>query len=67
MKNDHKKDELSRLWLILSNAIPPIGFFLYFHHRKQFPNKARKALASAAAGVPIAMALGYLFNNYILK
>ena len=67
MKNDNKKDELSRLWLILSNAIPPIGFFLYFNHRQRFPNKARKALTSAAIGILIAMVLGYLFNNYILK
>ncbi len=67
MENDNKKDELSRLWFILANAIPPIGFFLYFHHRKRFPNKARKALISATAGVPIAMVFGYLFNNYLLK
>lgn len=67
MENNNKKDELSRLWFILSNAIPPIGFFLYFNHRKQFPNKAWKALTSAAVGIPIAMVLGYLFNNYILK
>ncbi|HTN45779.1 MAG TPA: hypothetical protein VL098_05475 [Flavipsychrobacter sp.] len=63
MENDNKKDELSRLWLIVSNAIPPIGFFLYFHHRKQFPNKARKALTSAAVGVPIAMILSYFLTT----
>lgn len=67
MKNDNRKDELSRPWFMVSNAIPPIGFFLYFRHRRQFPNKARKALTSAAAGVPVAIALGYFFNNYILK
>ncbi len=67
MKSNNKKDELSRPWFILSNAVPPIGFILYFHHRKQFPNKARKALTSAAIGVPIAMVFGYLFNNYLLK
>ncbi|HTN45835.1 MAG TPA: hypothetical protein VL098_05760 [Flavipsychrobacter sp.] len=26
MKNDNRKDELSRPWLMVSNAIPPIGF-----------------------------------------
>lgn len=67
MKSNNKKDELSRLWFMVSNAVPPIGFFLYFRHRRQFPNKARKALTSAAIGVPIAMVFSYLFNNYLLK
>ncbi|GAA4451631.1 hypothetical protein [Rurimicrobium arvi] len=67
MKSNNREDELSRLWFMISNAIPPIGFFLYFRHRKQFPNKARKALTSAAIGVPVAIALGYFFNNYLLK
>ncbi|KMQ65294.1 hypothetical protein ACM39_16565 [Chryseobacterium sp. FH2] len=65
MKNDN--DSLSRFWFILSNAIPPIGFFLYFKHRNQFPNKAKKALTSAVIGVPIALVLSCVFNNYIIK
>jgi hypothetical protein len=37
---DHK-DNLSRFWLLVSNALPPIGFFLYFRHREAYPNKAK--------------------------
>lgn len=66
MKNENR-DELSRFWFVLSNAIPPIGFFLYFKHRNQYPKKARRALMSAAIGVPIALSGGYIFNNFIVK
>jgi hypothetical protein len=65
MKNNN--DKLSRFWFIVSNALPPIGFFLYFKHRNQYPNKAKSALQSAAIGVPIALVGGYILNNYILK
>ena len=61
--NDHK-DHLSRFWLVLSNALPPIGFFLYFKHRKAYPNKARRALTSVMIGVPIAILAGYLMNTF---
>ncbi|WP_147273640.1 hypothetical protein [Pedobacter chinensis] len=67
MKNDNNKDELSRLWSMLSQMLPPIGFFLYYKHRKPFPNKAKKALRNALIGLPIAIILGYVFNNYIVK
>jgi len=67
MKKDNNQDELPRLWFIISNAIPPIGFFLYFKHRKQFPNKAKRALTSAVIGVPIALIAGYIMNTYILN
>lgn len=60
-------DTLSRFWFIVSNVVPPIGFFLFFRHRSQYPNKARRALTSAIIGVPIAMAMGYIMNTYILK
>jgi RsiW-degrading membrane proteinase PrsW (M82 family) len=66
MKNINN-DDLSRFWLIVSNAVPPVGFYLYFKHRNQYPNKARKALQSAAIGVPIALVASYIFNNYILN
>jgi len=62
-----RNGNLSRFWFILSNAIPPIGFFLYFKHRNQHPDKAKKALTNAIIGVPIALIAGYIFNNYILK
>jgi hypothetical protein len=35
--------------------------------QKRFPDKARKALSSAAAGVLVAMPSVYFFNNNILK
>jgi hypothetical protein len=60
------KDNLSRFWFVVSNAVPPIGFFLYFRHRKAYPNKARKALTSAIIGVPIAIIGGYIMNTFIL-
>jgi hypothetical protein len=64
MKNSN--DDLSRFWLAMSNAAPPIGFFLYFRHRGQYPNKAKRALVSALIGMPIAILAGYIINTYIL-
>jgi len=64
MKNSN--DDLSRFWLAVSNAAPPVGFFLYFRHRSQYPNKAKKALVSALIGIPIAILAGYIMNTYIL-
>ncbi|MET0245084.1 MAG: hypothetical protein ABW174_16510 [Flavitalea sp.] len=60
------KDQLSRFWFIVSNALPPVGFFLYFKHRKQSPLKARRALTSAAMGIPVAIIGGLIFNNVIV-
>jgi len=65
MKNNN--DNLSNFWLILSNTAPPVGIFLYFRHRKQYPNKAKKALVSALTGIPIAVLAGYIMNTYILS
>lgn len=65
MKNSN--DELSRFWLAVSNAAPPVGFFLYFRHRAQYPKKAKRALVSALIGVPIAIVAGYIMNTYILS
>ncbi|RYF97871.1 MAG: hypothetical protein EOO02_20080 [Chitinophagaceae bacterium] len=60
------KDQLSRFWFIVSNALPPVGFFLYFRHWKESPLKARRALTSAAIGVPIAIIGDYVFNNVMV-
>ena len=60
-------DNLSRFWFVVSNAIPPIGFYLYFRHRKAHPNKAGKALTSATIGVPIAILAGYIMNTFVLN
>ncbi len=66
MKND-TNDSLSIFWSILSNALPPIGFFLYLRHRYQFPKKAEKALTNALIGIPIGLIGGYILQNYILN
>ncbi len=60
------KDQLSRTWFIISNALPLIGFFLYFKHRKAHPLKAKRALISAMIGVPIAILGSYIMNTFIL-
>lgn len=60
-------DTLSKFWFMASNTVPPIGFFLFFKHRNRHPNKARQALASVAIGVPIAIAMGYIMDAYLLK
>lgn len=64
MKNTN--DNLSRFWLITSNAMPPVGLFLYLRHRKNSPTKAQRALLSAAMGLPPAIVAGYLIETYIL-
>ena len=65
MQND--KDNLPKVLMVISNAIPPIGFFLYFKHRSQFPNKAKSALTRALIGIPIALGMGYVTNTYVFK
>jgi hypothetical protein len=67
MHTKEEKDNLSRFWFMASNAVPPIGFFLYFKHRNHSPNKAKRALQSALIGIPVAIAAGYLMSNYVLK
>jgi hypothetical protein len=67
MENNNNNDSLSKFWFALSNMIPPIGVFLYFKNRSQFPQKARKALIAGLTGIPIALVAGYIMNNYILK
>jgi len=61
------KDDLSRFWFVVSNALPPIGFFLYVRHRKAYPNKAKRALISAMIGVSIAILGGYIMNTFVLN
>lgn len=65
MKNSN--DSLPRFWSIVSNAAPPIGLFLYFRYRKQYPKKAKTALVSALIGIPLAILCGYIMNTYILN
>jgi len=51
-------DELSKPLTIISSIIPPIGFILYYKYKKEFPNKAKKALVSGLIGIPIGFAMG---------
>lgn len=66
MQTKENKDNLPGFWFIASNAVPPIGFFLYFKNRNHYPNKAKRALRSALIGIPGSIAAGYLMNNYVL-
>lgn len=67
MENNNNTDELKKPWFILSNIVPPIGFFLYFKYRKQFPNKAKKALQGAIIGIPVGILMKYLMDTFILN
>lgn len=51
-------DELSKPLTIISSIVPPIGFFLFFKHKKQFPNKAKKALVASLIGIHIGFVMG---------
>lgn len=52
---------------VLSNALPPVGFYLYYRFRKAFPKKARTALINAILGIPIGLIGGYVIQTYILN
>jgi len=67
MEDNSSTDRLSNFWFIISQMLPPIGFFLYLKYKNQFPNKAKKALTGAIVGIPVGMVMGYLFNNYIIS
>lgn len=60
-------DKLSTFLSIVSNAIPPVGIYLYFKYRKDFPNKADKTLTNALIGIPIGLIGGYILQNYVFK
>ncbi|WP_300564782.1 hypothetical protein [Flavobacterium sp.] len=56
-------DKLSIGLTILSNVLPPVGFYLYYRFRKAFPKKARTALVSAIFG----LIAGYLLQTYVFS
>lgn len=62
-----RKDALSNLWVVIANAIPPLGFVMYLKYKQHYPNKAESALICALAGVPIALKAGCFLNTYILN
>ncbi|WP_343657842.1 hypothetical protein [Chryseobacterium sp.] len=65
MENNNSTDRLSNFWFMFSQMLPPIGFFLYFKHKNQFPNKARKALIGALVGIPVGIVMGCTLNTFI--
>ncbi len=66
-KQTENNEKLSFGLMILSNALPPIGFYLSYRYRNEFPNKSRVALMNAIIGIPIALIGGYLFQTFILN
>lgn len=61
------KDKHPMGLIMLSNALPPVGFYLYFRFRKVFPMKARTALINASIGIPMGLIGGYLLQTYIFN
>lgn len=64
MSNNEK---LAKHWALLSQMLPPLGIFLYFRHKNSFPQKSKTALKSALIGIPVGLAVNYLFFKFILK
>jgi hypothetical protein len=58
-------DKLPFGLMVLSNALPPIGFYLSYSYKNSFPKKARTALINAILGRPMGLAGGYLLQTYI--
>lgn len=50
---------------MLSNALPPIGFYLSYRYRKEFPGKSRTAFWNALIGIPLGLIGGYLIQTYV--
>ncbi len=53
--------------IMLSNALPPAGFYLYCRLRKVFPIKARTDLINASIDMPIGIIGGYLLQTIIFS
>lgn len=60
-------DKLSIGLTILSNALPPIGFYLSYRYRKAFPGKSRTALINAVIGIPVVLIGGYVLQTYVFN
>lgn len=67
MNTIQNNDKLPMGLTILSNALPPVGFYLYYRFRKAFPKKARTALINAILGIPIGLIGGYVLQTYVLN
>jgi hypothetical protein len=62
-----KNDKLPFGLTILSNALPPLGFYLSYRYKGNFPKKSRTALINAVLGIPIGLIGGYILQTYILN
>jgi hypothetical protein len=67
MNTIKNNDKLPFGLIILSNALPPIGFYLSYRYRTAFPKKSRTALINAIIGIPIAIIGGYLLQTYFFN
>ena len=67
MNTIQNNDRLPLGLTVMSNALPPVGFYLYYRFRKVFPKKARTALINAILGIPLGMIGGYVVQAYILN
>jgi hypothetical protein len=63
---EHTTDKLSKTWAMLANMLPPLGLYLYFRHRRHQPQKAKTALTNALIGIPVAVLMGYVMQNFVL-
>jgi hypothetical protein len=66
-KDNITTDKLSFGLTILSNALPPVGFYLSYKYRTRFPKKSRTALINAILGIPIGLIGGYLLQTYVFN
>lgn len=67
MNTIQNNDKLPMGLTILSNALPPVGFYLYYRFKEAFPKKAPTALINAILGIPIGLVGGYVLQTYILN
>ena len=67
MSTNNNVDNLSKPWFMIYNIGILIDFFLYFKHRKQFSNKAKRALIGAIIGIPVGLVMKYLTGTYIFN
>lgn len=68
MNNQMKNNDKLPLGLtVLSNALPPVGFYLGYRYRKAFPKKSRTAFINAIIGIPIGFIGGYVLQTYIFN
>lgn len=67
MKSTRNKNKLPVGLAILSNALPPVGFYLYYRLRKRFPEKAATALKNAVIGIPAGLIGGFILQTYLFN